>query len=99
MQRQRVHRFIALGLSLVFFSLAILATPSSVRHALIHAGHTATQHTTFICTWMCAATTFVQTSHVVLEMSLAPRLADLPRPAAGVIQAAPAAASARAPPA
>lgn len=98
MQRRRGHRFIALGLSLVFVSLAIMATPASVRHALIHGRHTATKHTTFVCTWMCAATAFVQTSPVASEMSLVPKPADLPLPAT-VIQAAPANPSARAPPA
>ncbi len=98
MRRHTRQKVIALGLSLVFFSLAIAATPTSVRHTLHHSRHTATQHTTFVCAWMCAATVFVQSAAPAPEISPAPRLADLPLPAAAAIQAAPVAPSARAPP-
>lgn len=95
----RARKSVALGLSVFFFGLAIFATPASVRHSLIHSRHTAVQHTTFVCTWMCAATAFAQVSSVVPAVTPAPRLAGLPSPLAVLVQAAPATLHARAPPA
>lgn len=95
---RRRHRAVALGLSLLFFGLAVFATPASVRHALVHSRHTAAQHTTFVCTWICAATAFVQTTPGALDVHPAFRPTDPAPQAALVAQAAPA-TSARAPPA
>ncbi len=59
-----IHKRIALCLTVVYFALSGTVVLEVGEHALKHRQHTnhAAQHASFICTWMCAASSSVVSS-------------------------------------
>lgn len=64
-QKAQVKQKTALVVLLVYLLLTSLIMVRAERHALKHEHHGshAAQHASFICTWMCAASTFVHTDN------------------------------------
>ncbi len=64
----------ALSVLMIYLSLSGLMMVQAGDHALVHqqsADHAA-QHTSFVCTWMCAASTSTQSVALQYEASLLP---------------------------
>ena len=70
----------ALLLALVYFFLSSYMTIGVERHALEHQHHAnhAARHASFICAWMCGASTFVHSTDQDLDQSFRLSFASLP---------------------
>lgn len=80
MMRRKTHiRHIVLILSLIYLFLSAFTVIGAEKHALDHerrANHAA-QHASFICTWMCAASTFVHSADQKVSQRLHPSFENL----------------------
>ena len=76
MKRTAYIKKTALLLALVYLSLTGLIMVGTEKHALNHDDHSdhAAQHASFICTWMCASSTYTHTvdQNQTQEIHLAP---------------------------
>ena len=85
-------RSIAVGLTVCLLLLGGVASVQAVEHAGHHAHHQAATHTTFLCTWMCAAGQALETTAVLVQPKFVPlALADLAgahEPASSILSAA-----------
>jgi len=73
-------RQIACLLILVYLFLSGFMIVGSASHAVEHQHGTnhAEQHASFVCTWMCAASSFIHTDHPRPHSSLNPVFHNLP---------------------
>ncbi|VAX28199.1 hypothetical protein MNBD_NITROSPIRAE01-2354 [hydrothermal vent metagenome] len=67
-------RKIALSILMVYMSLSGLMMVRAGGHALVHqqSPDHAAQHASFVCTWMCAASTSTESAGLQYEASLHP---------------------------
>ena len=79
MTRKTQIRQTALLVTLVYLFLSSSVIIGAERHALKHQHNTdhAAQHASFICTWMCASSSFVHTSDPVLNQTAQPSVENL----------------------
>lgn len=78
-QKAQVKQKTALVVLLVYLLLTSLIMVRAERHALKHEHHGshAAQHASFICTWMCAASTFVHSADQKVSQRLHPSFENL----------------------
>lgn len=77
MNKKRLVKQTAQFLALIYLFLSAFMPIAMERHVLMHGRNPnhAAQHATFICTWMCAASSFVHTSDQKLNRHFIPSIA------------------------
>jgi len=74
MKQDRLLKKTACLTVFIYISLSAYMLVGMARHAMQHgrSPHNAAQHTSFICTWMCAATTYVNATDQTVGQQFIP---------------------------